>query len=156
MSDIFNRRTDTFGGSLSADGSRMTFPALTGGGSDSGFMMQQLNGNYQQQVTRVYEIGSPNVYYIGGRTAGTLGSQRIVGPRKIAREFYLTYGDVCKARTNSLQISAQSGCDAGVALERMNYSCHFVVVTQVGFAMAAQDNVINESLQMMFSSLIYT
>ena len=154
MPDIFNRTTDQFGGSFPADQARVTFPALTGGGSDSGLVMQNLTMQYQQQLTRLYEIGSPAVYYVGGRTDGNASVQRVIGPRAISAAFYSTYGDVCNARTNTLHFSATQGCgDAQGA--RAAYTAHFVVATAVGLNVGARDLLINETLNMMFSSLLY-
>ncbi len=84
--DIYSRTTDAYGGSFAADQGTLTFPALIGGkGSDAGFLIQNMQANYTQNVTRLYEIGSPNVYYVGGRTQGSASIQRVVGPRKVAR-----------------------------------------------------------------------
>lgn len=157
MSDIFNRSTDSFGGSFAADQGKITFPQLIGGqGADAGLLIQNMNASYTQQVTRLFEVGSPNIYYVGGRTSGQANIARVVGPRKIAREFYMTYGDICQARTNTLHFSVSTGCDGqqtGVA--RASYTAHFVVITTIGIAVAAADMLINEQLAMLFSSFLY-
>lgn len=157
MADIFNRTTDAYGGSFAADQARLTFPALISGlGADAGLLVQQMQCNYQQQVTRLYELGSPRIYYVGGRTQGAASLGRVVGPKKIAKEFYQTYGDVCRARTNTLQFSVTAGCDTETAVEsRVSIVCHFVVITTIGFNVGAADMLINEQLQMMFSSMLY-
>ena len=154
MPDIFNRNTDTFGGSFSADSARLTFPAIAGIGADSGLLVQNLSANYSQQVTRLFEVGSPHIYYVGGRTAGQGTIARVVGPRAIAKEFYLTYGDICRAKTNTLHFSMAIGCGNEIT-SRASYSAHFVVITQIGISTAAQDMLINEQLQYMFSSFLY-
>ena len=158
MSDIFNRQTDSFGGSFAADQAKVTFPNLIGGaGADAGLLMQNMQSSYQQQITRLFEIGSPNIYYVGGRTNGQSSVARVVGPRQIAREFYLTYGDVCRARTNTLHFSVSTGCDGdSTNIARASYAAHFVVITSVGIGVASADMLINEQLALMFSSFIYT
>ena len=157
MSDIFNRTTDSFGGTFAADQAKITFPALSGGlGSDAGLLVQNMSANYNQQVTRLFEVGSPNIYYCGGRTSGGASIARVVGPKKIAKEFYQTYGDICHARTNTLHFSVSTGCDVdSVNFARAAYTAHFVVITNVGISVGAADMLINEQLQMMFSSFIY-
>lgn len=157
MPDIFSRETDKFGGSFSADQGRITFPQLISGqGADSGLLMQNLAASYTQQVTRLFEVGSPNIYYVGGRTSGQANIARVVGPRKIAKEFYLTYGDVCRARTNTLHFSVSTGCDGdAVGVARASYTAHFVVITTIGISVTAADMLINEQLAMMFSSFLY-
>ena len=157
MPDTFNRNTDAFGGSFAADAAKVTFPALIGGqGADAGLLVQNMAANYTQQVTRLFEVGSPNVYYVGGRTAGNASVARVVGPRKIAKEFYLTYGDICRARTNTLHFSVSTGCDGDQqGFARASYTAHFVVITTIGISVASQDMLINEQLGMMFSSFLY-
>lgn len=157
MPDIYNRNTDSFGGSFAADQAKVTFPALiNGAGSDAGLLVQNMTANYTQQVSRLFEVGSPAVYYVGGRTAGQASIARIIGPKKIAKEFYSTYGDVCRARTNTLHFSVSTGCDgSSVNFARASYTAHFVVITTVGISLGAADMLINEQLQMMFSSFLY-
>jgi len=154
MPDIFNRTTDSFGGSFAADNAKVTFPALISGGSDAGLLVQNMNASYQQNVTRLFEVGSPSIYYVGGRTNGQASIARIVGPRKIAAAFYTTYGDVCNASTNSLHFSMTAGCGAAVGA-RTSYTCHFVVITQIGLSVTSADMLINENVAMMFSSFLY-
>lgn len=158
MPDIFNRSTDSFGASFSADQAKITFPALTGGvGADAGLLVQNMSANYTQQISRLFEVGSPNIYYVGGRTSGSASIARIVGPRKISQAFYSTYGDICRARTNTLHFSVETGCDVGTSsFARASYTAHFVVITTIGISVAAGDMLINEQLQMMFSSFLYS
>jgi hypothetical protein len=157
MPDIFNRNTDTFGGSFAADQAKVTFPALiNGAGADAGLLVQNMTASYTQQITRLFEVGSSAIYYVGGRTAGQASIARIVGPKVIAKEFYSTYGDVCRARTNTLHFSVATGCDGtNTGFARAAYTAHFVVITTVGISIGAADMLINEQLQMMFSSFLY-
>lgn len=164
QTDIFNRNTNVFGGSFSADSAKLTFPALQNAagaavGADMGLLVQQLGVNYTQQVARLYEVGQPAIYYVGGRTSGTINLDRVVGPRAINEQFYRTYGDVCRARQNMLRFSFQSGCGEDAAanvFREVAYQCHFCVITGISANVRAQDMIINEGLQIMFSSLLYT
>jgi hypothetical protein len=79
-----------------------------------------------------------------------------MGPRKLAASFYTTYGDVCRARTNSLHFSMIAGCDSETQGVRASYTCHFVVINTVTIGVTAGDMLINEGLQMMFSSFLYS
>jgi len=156
MADIFNRTSDKFGGSFAADQARITFPALSGGaGGDAGLLVQNMQANYTQQVTRLYEISSPTIYYVGGRTSGSAAVTRVVGPRKLASAFYSTYGDICNAASNTLNFSMTTGCGEASGA-RAAYTAHFVVIVSIGISIAAADMLINESLQMMFSSFLYS
>lgn len=154
MPDIYNRNTDTYGGSFAADGAKLTFPALAGGGAEAGLMVMQLSCSYTQQLTRLFELTSPNVYYVAGRTSGQANTARVLGPRKLAANFYKTYGDVCNAKTNTLQVSLVTGCGSG-EVGRATFICKFVVIVQVGITMTSADMMVNESMGMIFSSFLY-
>lgn len=168
MPDIFNRSTDSFGGSFAADQATLTFPALqqfgVNIGADVGLLIQRLAMNYQQQVTRLYEVGRPAIYYVGGRTNGDAGMDRVIGPRTISNAFYTTYGDMCRAAQNTLDFSIDNGCafggpqgDLGAGARGfVSYRCHFAVITAVAVNVAAADMIINESVRLMFSSLLYS
>lgn len=159
MKDIFQREVGEFGGAFTADMTKVTFPALGGGGegSETGLLMQNLNVTYAQNVQRLYELGSNRTYYTGGRANGTAAAGRVIGPAIISAAFYSTYGDVCKAGTNTLQVSLGAGCSGadvttgpGLALV-MNH----VIVVNVSWAVAANDMIINEGINMMFAALQY-
>lgn len=102
--DIYNRNVE-YGGSFSADGVTMTFDTISG----PGFLVQQAGYDYRQQVTQVYELGSPNVYVVAGRTQGQASLARMIGPRPLALEFYVKFGDVCKLQNNHISFGAKSG-----------------------------------------------
>jgi hypothetical protein len=155
LSDIFNRQSDVFGGSFTADQARVTFPALAGGGSEAGLLMQSLQASYTQQLTRLYELSSSAVYYVAGRTAGQASAGRIIGPRKLSGAFYKTYGDVCNAKTNTLHFSMSGGC-GNTSGARASFTAHFVVIQSVGFSVGAADMLINEQISMIFSSFLYS
>lgn len=174
MADIFGRVAQNFGGAMAADAVTMTFSggvALPGGASsallDKGMLAQQMQMQYQQQVTRIYEIGSNYTYFIVGRTQGQLTLGRIIGPTAINKEFYLRYGDACKADTNTLTFEGVAGCTgAGLfgttpapgaaaitATGPSKFTVKHVLINSIGINIAAQDMVINEQLAMMFNSL---
>lgn len=168
MPDIFSRSTDAFGGSFSADDGTITFPGILDGGNgsrvgaDVGLLIQRMSMGYQQQVTRLYEVGRSAIYYVGGRTSGDIGIDRVVGPRTIQQAFYATYGNICNARTNALQFELTSGCRTGLSFGdgpqrgRVAYSAGYCVIMAIGVNVAAADMLINESLRIMFSTLQYT
>lgn len=159
MPDFFSRNTDTFGGSFSADAATLTFPQITGSdgtheGAVAGLLVQNLSLQYAQRVTRLFEIGTPNIYYVGGRTEGQGSIQRVVGPRRLVASFYKTYGDVCNAATNTLQITLGVGCESADGIAKVSYIAHFVVITAVALTITAADMLINENTQLMFSSFL--
>ena len=163
--DIFNRRTDVFGGSFAADEASISFPnnqTLNAGdfAADVGLLIQDLQTVYTQNVTRLFEVGRPAIYYVGGRTSGTATIGRVVGPRTIATAFYTKFGDICQARTNTLELGIETGCGTTVSefdsfRGTVTYTAHFCVITSIGIGIRAADMLINETLQIMFSSFDY-
>ena len=150
--DIFNRNVSTLAGVFTSDAAVLEF---TGGGAGDRFsqLVQQVQFSYAQTITRLYEVGGPNIYYVGGRTQGQMNVNRIIGPKGTVCGFYNKFGDVCSANENviGLDLSAEN-CLNGEA-GGGKYTMKNVVITQVGIAVAAQDMIINENTTMMFSSL---
>ena len=161
MADLFGRLADAYGGAFAADAAKITFAAdpgllATGQGANGGVGMltQQLSFNYQQQITRIYEIGTNYSFYVAGRTQGNLSIGRTIGPRPIAVAFYKKYGSVCNAATNHLDIEMATGCNAaGDNNQAYSFAMKFCVISSIGVSVQAQDMMINEQLQVMFASL---
>ncbi len=162
---IFQREDTSVNGVFSSDRAKLEFT-----GTVKGVLVQGMNFTYAQQVTRLYEIGSDsdltNIYYVGGRTQGTLQLNRVIGPNATIKELYSQYGDVCNAKDNPLElILEETDCGTGGGLAggaaavggggagKMVYTLKFCVLIQVGVSLQAQDMVINEQSQIMFSGL---
>ncbi len=179
--EIFTRTATTLAGVFSADTLSLSF-------SDGvpTALVQNLQASYMQNVTRLYEVGNvngrANVYYVGGRSQGTLNVGRVIGPSVLMSAYYRKFGNVCNARTNSMRFGlgqvdcSQGGTAGAAALVRPGalgaalggaaaaaasatsavYLCKFCVITQVGISVAAADTIINESSSLMFSGMEYT
>lgn len=178
--EIFTRTATTLAGVFSADTMTLAF-------SDGvpTALVQNLQASYMQAVTRLFEIGNvngrANVYYVGGRSQGSLNIGRVLGPSVLMSAYYAKFGNVCNARTNNLRFGlTQTDCSAGgtataaglvassfagplagaatlAALSRPAvYLCKFCVITQIGISVAASDMIINESSSLMFSGMEYT
>lgn len=151
MAEIFTRAATRLAGVFSADQGRLSF-----GRGVSTALVQNVNATYMQNVTRLYEVGNQdriaNVYYVGGRSQGTLAIARVVGPSSLLSAYYARFGDVCSARANTIELTFNPlDCVGGNA----TYSCYYCVITQVGISVAAQDMVVNENSQLMFSGMNY-
>lgn len=150
MSDIFLANGAQLGGAFSAELAKLSF-----GGTVSNALVQNVNATYVQNVTRLYEVGNnatgkTNVYYVGGRTQGTLGIGRVLGPTTTIGAFYDKFGKVCNARTNNISLTFDPlSCDGGFGEYLMAGCC----LTQVGVSVAAQDMIVNEQSQMIFASM---
>jgi hypothetical protein len=152
MADVFGREDSPFAGAFAADKSILQLGDM--GSNAAGSLVQNLNVNYQQAVNQVFEIGSNNRYYVVGRTSGTIGFGRIVGPKIVALELLQRLGNVCQgdAASHRLQfILGSSACNwkdsGGAAAKNVTITADAVVATSVGYTVAAQDMLINENVQ---------
>lgn len=162
MAELFTRTEVDFGGAMHAQ-----FGIIVASGGLTGVLMQNIQLSYQQQVTRLYELGNfgqkSKVYYVGGRAQGMLNVAHVVGPGVSIKRFYDTFGDVCRARNNTVQIDLSPNiCGAGLISDirsavglgpKAKYRAKFCVLMSVGMSVAAQDFVVNENSQLMFSGL---
>jgi hypothetical protein len=126
----------------------------TGDGSSNalvGALVQTIALTYTRDVTRVWELGSDNTYYIVGHTAGQMQMDRIVA--KAGEDILDMLSDVCTSASTSLTLSnTEVDCSpAGGA--SFSLQIGGPVVTQRGFSMAANQFVVNSNAALMFSSL---
>jgi len=153
MPDLFQRVASNLGGVFTADKAKLNM------GADMSVLIQQMNASYQQNITRLYEVGGDRSYYIGGRTQGQLQLNRVVGPTATIKAFYKKFGDVCQARNNNIELElTETDCSGagGVGGGSIKYLCKFCVLQQVTIGVQAQDMVINESSSMIFMSMEVT
>lgn len=165
--DIFGSQSSTFGGAFSADDALMTFPSIrdaqTGEATaaEVPLLLQSASFQYNQAVTRLYELTSNNIYYVRGRAQGQGTLNQILGPAKLSQNFMTTYGSVCNAANHDLNFTMLAGCEdeSGDNTEawsqQHSFTCKYVVLTSIGLSMAAQAMVIQQNVGMTFSSLEY-
>jgi len=154
--DIFSRNVE-FGGVFSADGASLTFSGGTATPFGSGMLVQNVQWQYQQNITRLYEVSSDQIFLVAGRTQGQASIQRVLGPTALAVAFYTQYGDVCNIENNDVVFAAQTDCSTadGTYGDAITITLKHTAIVQVGGAIAAQDMVINESLALLFLYLTY-
>jgi hypothetical protein len=156
--DIFGYKRDGKPqGVFSTTGSKMN---MSGGGEAKGYLVQNWNTNYRQDVREIFEIGSDNLYWAKGRPTGTGEIGRIVG----AKDAIATGGffpdkayDLCDGGVQ-VTLSAKGGsCDkapsAGQTLDKgVKIKMDGVVVSSIGFSMqVSQDIQLNESFGWRFA-----
>lgn len=144
--DIFQREVD-LGTPLAADATRLLVSEL--GNED--MLIQNVEIRYEQNINRIWEVGSPKVFFIAGRTAGTMQVARIIGGKGVQGDFIRNYGDVCKMRDKHLTLLLQAGCDSPQSKGKITASG--VVITSVAYSVAAADMIINEAVSLMFARL---
>ncbi len=173
MPGVFTRNQYKLEDSFSADSAMLTFT----GGVDPA-LIQNINFNYSQNITRLYEVGGPGAgqkqrtYYVGGRTQGQAGVARVVGPKTSMAAFYTNYGNVCAAKSNSIKLSFSPACSgtapgaaglvtAAVAAAvgegggQSAYTLVGTVITNIGFSVQAMDMVFNENSALQFVDMEY-
>lgn len=152
--DIYGRYAQQWGGSFAADSAVVTFGganALGVGGSfteqpyrsaayDVGMLTQRLKYSYRQRITRLYEIGSSYVFYVAGRPEGEGEVNRVVGPRPVLAEFYLTFGNVCFAGSNNVEFAFRAGC---YGADPRSFSPGVAAATGLGDGNTQSQNVVD-------------
>ena len=151
--DVFQRNVSNLAGVFTADHGKLIFRG------NLGVLVQNFGMNYVQTVSRLYEVGSngpggaANIYYVGGRTQGGLSLAQVLGPTLTVEALYTTYGDVCNARQNIIDlILTETDCSEGTSGPR-HYTARNCVMTQLAISVGAQDMIIAQNSSMMFSSL---
>jgi len=140
--DIFSREA-TVGDPFSADDSELLFR----GGDAQTMVVQSLMIQYEQAITRAWEVGSSKQYFIAGHQQGTGSMKRIIGPKPIASQFMAQYGDVCQIQQNHITFVVKGDCSTNGGRIRVTG----VVITSVQYEVQAQDMVIHETLSMMIA-----
>lgn len=153
-------------GSFRADQMAITF----NGAQVQGMILQQIQFNFNQQVSMLYEIGSNNVYYVGGRAQGTASVARIIGPATVSALLLQNFGDICNPQDLGLEVKGgcidEQGGLSKTTAEFSNvapsllgnqlgekYTLEDAILVGVGGSVGAQDIVFNEQLQFMFANL---
>ncbi len=151
MANVF-RATQKHAGSFQASDMVM----LINGAKQAGHVVQQIQMQYQQQITTLYEIGSNSVYYVGGRAQGTMSVARIAGPQAAPGIILNAYNDICAPGEMTLSAGSDS-CQAGGSFSggqgNSNYLLGGVLVTSLGISTQAQDVVVNEQMAFQFLDL---
>lgn len=153
MAELFTRTEVDFGGAMHAQNGIIT-PA----NGLTGVLMQNVQLSYQQNVSRIYELGNrgqkSRVYYVGGRAQGNMSAAHVIGPGVSIKAFYDNFGDVCNAQNNTCVIDLSPNvCGTDAAAAQAKYTAKFCVLVSIGMSVSAQDFVVNENSQLMFSGL---
>ena len=145
MADIFAHNV-AFGGAFSAEGAVISF-----GGFGAGLLTQRLVYVYEQKISRIYELGSYDVYLIAGRASGQSEISRIIGPKALSAGFYSQFGNACNAGGNHISFSSIVGCSAGGSVQTI--SLNFCVLDRLMGQIQVEDYLMHETLTMIFLSM---
>lgn len=144
--DLFQRQVE-LGAPLAADATRLVLAGI----ADEDMLAQNVAIQYQQNINRLWEVGSFKTFFIAGRTQGTLQVKRVIGAKGVGTEFIKKYADVCNIRGNFIALQFNAGCADAAGVGGM--SAEGCVITSVGYSVSAADMIINEDIAMMFAKL---
>jgi hypothetical protein len=147
--DVFAREVE-IGTPLAADATRLLF---AGDSAGDGLLVQNIAVNYQQNITRLWEVGSPQTFFFAGRTQGTIQMKKVVGGNGVSREFITKYGDVCEIRENHLTFLLIAACASGDLGGADNIKASGCVINSLTYSVASADMIINEEMSLLFALL---
>ena len=157
---IFGRQETALGGAFSADMTSIQF-----GNGVSGVLVQSMNGSYQQAVMRLFELAGPNngmarFYYVVGRTSGSASLSRVLGPHTTITALYSAFGNICNARDNTMTLDiSQSSCASSeggqTSTGKLKYEFKYCALQAVGFGIQAEQMLLQETSNLMFSGCNY-
>ena len=159
--DVFGyKRNPKPRGVFSTENSKLTFGDID---NPLGFLVQNWNISYQQQVQELFEIGSNALYWSKGRPTGTGALGRVIGGQDADSPtqgfFPQDAYDICEGGA-TMELAAQGGhCDElGTNVdELLNTEVRVVmsgcVVTQIGFSMQVGDVRLMENFAWRFAYL---
>lgn len=137
---VFNRTTTTTGG-----------PAdIAIGDISEKLYVQSLTVNYQQPVNQMYDLGSKNRLFVAGRPSGNAQLQRVVGPSAVATIWLGQFTDPCKITSNTMVLAFDPKCSS-TGTSNMKRTMYYCLVTSVGFSIQAENMVMNDNTQLIFS-----
>lgn len=134
----------------------------TGNQSTEGALVQEAQWRCARQVSMLYEIGSPAVYYVGNRRSGTAQFRRVVGGRDTFAAMATAFGAICSpqnliidARQNTCGGIVSTTISTGIVGGGIKYECVDATLTELGGGVTAEGVVISENMAFVFVDLYY-
>ena len=131
------------------------------GTNPEGFLIQQWNIQYNQDVSEIFELGSDAVYWVKGRPTGQGTIQRIMGVRGNATSLFPDNAfDICKGGVAMSFMAGSGPCEsegAGKNAADARINLDGVLITHIGFSMQAPSGqggaqaLLNEDISFRFS-----
>ena len=152
--DIFGRETVGYKGGFNSAAAKLLFGDND---LDSGLLVAQIQVQYNQPISRIYEVAGDGAYFVIGRPTGNGSFGTVIGPKStVTTEFYKRLSDPCNPPSINLEYNG-AGCNLGgspsnnftTAKRRINN----IMVESIGFQINAQDMLINENLGFQFAYL---
>jgi hypothetical protein len=149
MADIFQAK-GALGGVFK--GTRVELVLGGGSGALKGALVQNIGINYTRNISRIWEIGSDDTYYVVGHTEGQAQLSRIIA--KASNDILDALSDACSASTNVLTMSGGADlCDTDGQGERFSITATGPVLVNRSFAIDANQFMMTSQAGIMFSGL---
>ena len=121
----------------------------------AGAMVQSVSLQYSRQISRVFELGSENMYYNIGNSEGQGTIQTIVGPASIISGALAKLADPCKASEHVVKFKGSNevcGTSAGGG-GGVDVTAKGALLQSTSIQLNAQDFMMQSGGQFMFASL---
>lgn len=120
-------------------------------------LVQNLQVTHQQPVQPLFEVGSDKRFYVVGKASGTFTIGQVLGFGNEALNGITDLANPCVGNRQLNLLIPNSYCTVdGKNGGSLSLSLKGVLLQQVGFSVAAQDNLINSNINGIMLDLEYT
>ncbi len=120
-------------------------------------LVQNLQVSHQQPVQPLFEVGSNKRFYVVGKAGGTFTIGQVLGFGNEALNNITELANPCVGNRQLNLFIPNSYCTVdGKSGGSLSLSLRGVLVQQVGFTVASQDNLINSNVSGIMVDLEYT
>lgn len=120
-------------------------------------LVQNLQVTHQQPVQPLFEVGTNKRFFVVGKAGGTFTIGQVLGFGNEAMEGITELADPCVGDRQLNLVVPNSYCTVdGKNGGSLSLSLKGVLLQQVGFSVAAQDNLINSNISGVMVDLEYT
>jgi hypothetical protein len=119
-------------------------------------LVQNLQVAHQQPVQPIFEVGSNKRYFVVGKASGTFTIGQILGFGSGALNSVKDMADPCIGDRVLTMMIPNSHCKVGGATSgNLGLTLRGILLNQVGFTVAAQDNLVNSNVSGSMVDLAY-
>lgn len=119
-------------------------------------LVQNLQVTHQQPIQPLFEVGTNKRFFVVGKAGGTFTIGQVLGFGNEALEGITELANPCIGDRNLSLVVPNSYCTVnGKNGASLSLSLRGVLLQQVGFSVAAQDNLINSNLSGIMVDLEY-
>jgi len=120
-------------------------------------LVQNLQVTHQQPVQPLFEVGSDKRFYVVGKASGTFTIGQVLGFGNEALNGITDLANPCTGNRQLNLIIPNSYCTVdGKNGGSLSLALKGVLLQQIGFSVAAQDNMINSNINGIMLDLEYT